>query len=750
MATIVIDPGHGGRDDLPGSRANRVVGARGTEEKMLTLDVGRRVAARLRGEGHTVLLTRNDDRNVSARERASRARERRADVFLSIHFNGSDHGTEQGTEVLVRPRGARDLGRLDERSRRLAEAVRAELVDELDLPDRGLTAGPWLVLDENLHDEDTARCISEVSYLTEPNEEARLGQVSYRERIAGALARGVGTALAVRPRAVSKSIRRSRLLSAPDWCQIRFGIIKSADEEQGFWLTPAGDLRKEGDPVVLEMLTKYWRDGAGDPNPEARAKDSAADAENSPWSAAFVSWVMRNAGVPSNAGFDFSSLHMTYIVGALRNRERGQRDRPFWFYGIDEIVPQPGDVLCKNRGGAIYTYDGLKKKYFDGGNDTVAPSGKSHSDVAIGYAERGDRRFLQVVGGNVSNTVGTTEYEVDEDGRLVDAAANNVFGVITLLECSDPSTAKAKHGNPNRRGRFGRATSGDLSRAERRPGSSTEGHRGHNNKRPPGFGAPMGLYELYAPQRRYGDTEDAGSDTSGTSPTAAPTPSWGVDTLTDVTGFLAGIIATPVPAMVAPGGSTVDFICRYLRVMKQAEADAIHKAGLTIVSICEHQPGQKAGEAPADYIARVRAFFNEAQGRADAKTAIAQASKVGQPTEAPIYFAVDYDDSRFYAGNFSNIDDYFKGVNDEMSKADTCYPIGVYGGGGVLTFCQGAGHATYFWQTNAAGWYANSAPWPGAHMRQFKQQSWTGVTNSAGATLLVDFDISDAANPGSW
>lgn len=199
VATIIVDPGHGGASDLGCSSANRVVGARGTREKALTLDVGRRLARLLAADGHAVSLTRENDANVSAHGRARRASEERADVFLSIHFNGSDDASEQGTEVLVRPRGGRDLRMLDPASRRLAEAVRGELVSELGHPDLGLTPGPFSVLDEALHDERTARCISEVSYLTDPREEARLASEAYRERIAGALARGVNEALRRRP-----------------------------------------------------------------------------------------------------------------------------------------------------------------------------------------------------------------------------------------------------------------------------------------------------------------------------------------------------------------------------------------------------------------------------------------------------------------------------------------------------------------------------------------------------------------------
>jgi N-acetylmuramoyl-L-alanine amidase len=431
MATIVVDPGHGGAGDAPGSSRNRVTGARGTQEKELTLDIGRRLADRLRARGHEVVLTRSSDVNPSASSRARKARDRAADVFLSIHFNGADDAREQGTEVLVPWHN-------HTASRRLAESVRGELVRELGHPDRGLHPGPWSVLEEELHHAHTARCISEVSFLSDPSEEARLGSPAYRDRIAGALARSV-------ERAVAPARRLAPVQAlAIDWGQIRSSIVKTADEEQGAWLDPSGGMLKESDPKVLELLTKYWRDGVGqsDAAAAASAAGSAADQEAYPWSAAFVSWVMRNAGVTSDMGFDFSSLHMTYVVGALRNREGQRKDRPFWLYGIDEIIPQPGDILCRNRKGNSFTYPSLKLQYWDNGNDSKAPAGASHSDVAIGYNDYGTSRKIELVGGNVSNTVGSTLAKVDEIGRLVDkgASGSNVYAVITLLEHRFPFT----------------------------------------------------------------------------------------------------------------------------------------------------------------------------------------------------------------------------------------------------------------------------------------------------------------------
>ncbi|HWB82338.1 MAG TPA: N-acetylmuramoyl-L-alanine amidase [Nannocystaceae bacterium] len=194
MATVVLDPGHGGTANLVGSTANNAVGPAGTLEKNLTLDVALRVQPILVGFGHSVLLTRTTDVNVSAADRIAVASAMPAEVFLSIHFNGFRDPGVQGTETLVRPVG----GAVDPQSNALATDIQAELVATLGHRDRGLVPGGWAVLSDTLHNAMTARCLAEVSFLTDPAEETRLADPAYLDRIANALAHAVSNHLSVR------------------------------------------------------------------------------------------------------------------------------------------------------------------------------------------------------------------------------------------------------------------------------------------------------------------------------------------------------------------------------------------------------------------------------------------------------------------------------------------------------------------------------------------------------------------------
>jgi len=95
LRTIAIDPGHGGDDA-------GVRGADGVVEKDLTLAVARRLRATVEGRlGIRVLLTRDEDRVVAIDNRAAMANNNKADMFISLHANGSPSPAASGAVVYV-------------------------------------------------------------------------------------------------------------------------------------------------------------------------------------------------------------------------------------------------------------------------------------------------------------------------------------------------------------------------------------------------------------------------------------------------------------------------------------------------------------------------------------------------------------------------------------------------------------------------------------------------------------------------
>ncbi len=86
LTTIVIDPGHGGKDAGCISRDGK------TYEKNVTLDIGKRFRDKIRAEmpGIKVIMTRSDDRFIELGERADIANRNDADLFVSIHIDALD------------------------------------------------------------------------------------------------------------------------------------------------------------------------------------------------------------------------------------------------------------------------------------------------------------------------------------------------------------------------------------------------------------------------------------------------------------------------------------------------------------------------------------------------------------------------------------------------------------------------------------------------------------------------------------
>jgi len=221
--TVVLDPGHGGRD--PGAR-----GVTGDEEKKITLEVTKMIAARLEENPQIrVVLTRTDDSYVSLEQRTAIANAQGADLFVSIHANASENpqlagvetytlnntddratirlaALENGLALTGAAPGERDLayilsdlvqtGKEDE-SVTLARAVQGNLVSYLrerwrGVSNLGVKKGPFYVLVGAY-----MPCILvEVAFLTNETEGQRIAARRYQEDIAEGIASGIRRFLA--------------------------------------------------------------------------------------------------------------------------------------------------------------------------------------------------------------------------------------------------------------------------------------------------------------------------------------------------------------------------------------------------------------------------------------------------------------------------------------------------------------------------------------------------------------------------
>ena len=200
---IVIDPGHGGTDT---GMANPRLGLR---EKVLTLDVARRLKAILETAGYKVVLTRDSDQFVELKLRAELANMVGADLFVSIHFNAGPPGDSRihGTEIMTFPLAgqrsdqswndrindkeayAAPVNRFDMWSEILAGCIHRDVLAALGTEDRGQKTKHLGAL----RGLNCPAVLVESAFLSSDIEGGRVAQPAYRHRIAQSLATGISS-----------------------------------------------------------------------------------------------------------------------------------------------------------------------------------------------------------------------------------------------------------------------------------------------------------------------------------------------------------------------------------------------------------------------------------------------------------------------------------------------------------------------------------------------------------------------------
>jgi N-acetylmuramoyl-L-alanine amidase len=168
--TVVIDPGHGGRD-------NGTTGARGTLEKTLTLKTSQLLYDKLRAAGTNVILTRNNDQYISLASRVSSSHYHNADAFISIHYDSINDRSVRGMTTYY----------YNSKQKPLGEQIHSSVVSKTMLKDRGTRFGDYHVIREN---KQTA-VLLELGYLSNPTEEVLVNTPQYQEAVANGIFEGL-------------------------------------------------------------------------------------------------------------------------------------------------------------------------------------------------------------------------------------------------------------------------------------------------------------------------------------------------------------------------------------------------------------------------------------------------------------------------------------------------------------------------------------------------------------------------------
>jgi len=192
VATIMVDPGHGGSDH----------GAIGTlhREKDITLRISLKLRDALQRRGYRVVMTRTGDSKLELSQRTDACARQRPDLFLSVHCNAAASRAARGIETFVlTPAGAPSTSdkqgkdkaeagnRFDRRNMRLGYSIQQQLVKRTGAEDRGVRHARFYVL-RNIA---CPGVLIETGFLSNYAEQVRLGRDDYQGILAEAIADGV-------------------------------------------------------------------------------------------------------------------------------------------------------------------------------------------------------------------------------------------------------------------------------------------------------------------------------------------------------------------------------------------------------------------------------------------------------------------------------------------------------------------------------------------------------------------------------
>ena len=194
--TICLDAGHGGKDT--GERSGSI------EEKKYTLLLAKELQDQLTRVGFRVVMTRATDAYLELSDRTDIARRRKADLFVSLHFNSSpaDRNEVRGVETYcLTPAGATssnakgEVGDTrwlkangnDEKNMQLAYQLQKSLVRGLAAEDRSVKRARFQVLREAA----MPAVLIEGGFLSHPGEQKRILDPAYRRQMARAIVDGI-------------------------------------------------------------------------------------------------------------------------------------------------------------------------------------------------------------------------------------------------------------------------------------------------------------------------------------------------------------------------------------------------------------------------------------------------------------------------------------------------------------------------------------------------------------------------------
>ncbi|WP_179295520.1 N-acetylmuramoyl-L-alanine amidase [Bacillus sp. FJAT-45350] len=171
--TIVVDPGHGGKD--PGATAFGVM------EKEIVLRTGLELQKMLEEAGAKIVMTRSNDTFIELSRRVEIANNAKADSFISIHANAAGNQAAHGTETYW------NRNHSNTKSKELAEKIQKELIKKLKTNNRGVKEANFQVIRHTT----MPSVLVELGFITNEAEAKRMSTEKFHKEAAEAIFEGV-------------------------------------------------------------------------------------------------------------------------------------------------------------------------------------------------------------------------------------------------------------------------------------------------------------------------------------------------------------------------------------------------------------------------------------------------------------------------------------------------------------------------------------------------------------------------------
>ncbi|WP_176755215.1 N-acetylmuramoyl-L-alanine amidase [Methylophilus rhizosphaerae] len=226
LITIAVDAGHGGED--PGAR-----GSKGSHEKNITLAIARKLKQQIDAEDNMqAILIRDGDYFVPLGDRVKKARAAKADLFISIHADSFVNSTARGSSVFaLSERGATSAGaRYLAKKENAVDLIGGVAIDtkDMDLARTLLDLSQTATIHDSirmgkavlgriakintLHSKyveqaafavlkspDIPSILVETAFISNPEEEAKLNDDGYQDKLVNAILSGVKSYVATNP-----------------------------------------------------------------------------------------------------------------------------------------------------------------------------------------------------------------------------------------------------------------------------------------------------------------------------------------------------------------------------------------------------------------------------------------------------------------------------------------------------------------------------------------------------------------------